>query len=140
GGARAGGGPAGRESNRLSGEWEALPDEALRVKTAEFRTRLEAGEETLDDLLPEAFAAVKQACKRLCGKTWDVCGIPTAWQMVPYDVQLIGGVMLHEGKIAEMATGEGKTLVATLPLYLNALTGKGVRLVTVKDDLARRAA
>ena len=84
-----------------------------------------AGEDTLDDLLPEAFAAVKQACKRLCGKTWDVCGIPLTWQIVPYDVQLIGGVMLHEGKIAEMATGEGKTLVATLPMYLNALSRQG---------------
>ena len=126
------------EVNRLSGDWDALPDDALKAKTAEFRARLERGEDTLDDLLPEAFAAVKQACKRLCGKTWDVCGIPLTWQIVPYDVQLIGGVMLHEGKIAEMATGEGKTLVATLPLYLNALTGKGVHLVTVNDYLARR--
>src|SRR5262252_5034955 len=126
------------EINRLSAEWDALPDEALQGKTAEFRARLESGEDTLDDLLPEAFAAVKQACKRLCGKTWDVCGIPLTWQIVPYDVQLIGGVMLHEGKIAEMATGEGKTLVATLPLYLNALAGKGTHLVTVNDYLARR--
>src|SRR6516162_7538104 len=109
------------EINRLSAEWDALPDEALKAKTAEFRARLESGQDTLDDLLPEAFASVKQACKRLCGKTWDVCGIPLTWQIVPYDVQLIGGIMLHEGKIAEMATGEGKTLVATLPLYLNGL-------------------
>src|SRR5262245_48181635 len=130
--------PIVEEVNRLSAEWDGLPDDALRAKTADFRARLEKGEETLDDLLPEAFAAVKQACKRLCGKTWDVCGIPLTWQMVPYDVQLIGGVMLHEGKIAEMATGEGKTLVATLPLYLNALTGRGVHLVTVNDYLARR--
>jgi preprotein translocase subunit SecA len=126
------------EVNRVFGEWDALPDDALQAKTAEFRARLERGEDTLDDLLPEAFAAVKQACKRLCGKTWDVCGIPLTWQIVPYDVQLIGGIMLYEGKIAEMATGEGKTLVATLPLYLNALTGKGVHLVTVNDYLARR--
>jgi preprotein translocase subunit SecA len=126
------------EINRLSGEWDALPDDALQAKTAEFRARLEQGQDTLDDLLPEAFAAVKQACKRLCGKTWDVCGIALSWQMVPYDVQLIGGIMLHEGKIAEMATGEGKTLVATLPMYLNALTGRGVHLVTVNDYLARR--
>ena len=131
-------GPLVDEINRHFVAWEGLSDEALRAKTVEFRARLEAGEDTLDDLLPEAFAAVKHACKRLCGKTWDVCGLPLAWQMVPYDVQLIGGIMLHEGKIAEMATGEGKTLVATLPLYLNALTGKGVHLVTVNDYLARR--
>src|SRR5690349_10520398 len=126
------------EINRHSAEWDALPDDAIQAKTAEFRARLERGEDTLDDLLPEAFATVKQACKRLCGKTWDVCGIPLTWQIVPYDVQLIGGIMLHEGKIAEMATGEGKTLVATLPLYLNALSGKGTHLVTVNDYLARR--
>src|SRR5262245_10537359 len=126
------------EVNRLSEEWNGLSDEELRGKTAELRARLEGGQDTLDDLLPEAFAAVKQACRRLCGKTWDVCGLPLTWQMVPYDVQLVGGLMLHEGKIAEMATGEGKTLVATLPLYLTALTGKGVHLVTVNDYLARR--
>ena len=126
------------EINRLSAEWDALSDEELRAKTAEFRTRLASGADTLDDLLPEAFAAVKQACQRLCGRSWDVCGIPLAWQMVPYDVQLIGGLMLHEGKIAEMATGEGKTLVATLPLYLNGLAGQGTHLVTVNDYLARR--
>ncbi|HWO57324.1 MAG TPA: preprotein translocase subunit SecA, partial [bacterium] len=120
-------------------EFESLSDEQLQAKTAEFKQRLENGE-TLDDLLPEAFAVVKQACKRLVGKTWEVVGIPTTWNMVPYDVQLIGGVVLHEGKIAEMATGEGKTLVATLPLYLNALEGKGVHLVTVNDYLARRDA
>ena len=126
------------EINRVFAEYESLSDDALRAKTADFKARLERGEDTLDDLLPEAFAAVKQACKRLCGKTWDVCGIPLTWQIVPYDVQLIGGVMLHEGKIAEMATGEGKTLVAVLPMYLNGLTGKGVHLVTVNDYLARR--
>jgi preprotein translocase subunit SecA len=131
-------GPIVDEINKHFAAWEGLPDEAIQAKTAEFRARLESGQDTLDDLLPEAFAAVKQACKRLCGKTWDVVGLPLAWQMVPYDVQLIGGLMLHEGKIAEMATGEGKTLVATLPIYLNALTGKGVHLVTVNDYLARR--
>ena len=131
-------GPLVDEINRVCAEFEALSDDDLRAKTADFRARLERGEDTLDDLLPEAFAAVKQACKRLCGRTWDVCGIPLTWQIVPYDVQLIGGIMLHEGKIAEMATGEGKTLVATLPMYLNALTGKGVHLVTVNDYLARR--
>ena len=126
------------EINRVHAELDTLSDDQLRAKTSEFRGRLESGADTLDDLLPEAFAAVKQACKRLCGRTWDVCGIPLTWQIVPYDVQLIGGIMLHEGKIAEMATGEGKTLVATLPMYLNALPGKGVHLVTVNDYLARR--
>src|SRR6187399_2102787 len=132
--------PIVEEINRLDGEWNALTDEQLRAKTDEFRARLAGGEETLDDLLPEAFAAAKQACRRLCGQTWDVCGIPIGWEMVPYDVQLIGGIMLHEGKIAEMATGEGKTLVATLAIYLNALEGRGAHLVTVNDYLARRDA
>jgi preprotein translocase subunit SecA len=131
-------GPIVDEINRLFAEFESLSDDELRARTADFRARLASGKDTLDDLLPEVFAAVKQACKRLCGKTWDVCGIPLTWQIVPYDVQLIGGIMLHEGKIAEMATGEGKTLVATLPMVLNALTGKGVHLVTVNDYLARR--
>jgi preprotein translocase subunit SecA len=130
--------PIVEEINRLCEEWQGLSDEQLRARTDELRQRLAGGQDTLDDLLPEAFAAVKMACKRLCGRTWEVCGIPITWEIVPYDVQLIGGIMLHEGKIAEMATGEGKTLVATLPLYLNALTGRGVHLVTVNDYLARR--
>jgi len=92
----------------------------------------------LDDILPEAFAVVKQTCKRLCGKEWEAAGNKIRWNMIPYDVQLIGGTVLHNGKIAEMATGEGKTLVATLPLYLNALAGRGVHLVTVNDYLAKR--
>jgi len=92
----------------------------------------------LDDLLPEAYATVREACRRLLGTTVQVTGHDLAWDMVPYDVQLIGGVVLHQGKIAEMATGEGKTLVATLPLYLNALTGRGAHLVTVNNYLARR--
>ncbi len=124
----------------ISAEFEklqALSDEALAGKTVEFRGRLEAGE-MLDDLLPEAFAVVKEVCRRLCGKTWDVVGLPITWDMVPFDVQLLGAIALHEGKIAEMATGEGKTLVATLPIYLNALTGRGVHLVTVNDYLAKR--
>ncbi len=95
-------------------------------------------EETLDELLPQAFAAVKQTCKRLSGTSWKVCDHETPWEMVPYDVQLVGAIVLHQGKIAEMATGEGKTLVATMPLYLNALPRKGVHLVTVNDYLARR--
>jgi len=122
--------------------WETytqLSEEALKNKTQEFRDRLVAGE-TVDDLLPEAFATVKETCRRLCGATWQVRGIEQTWDMVPYDVQLIGGMVLNEGAIAEMATGEGKTLVATLPLYLNALPGKGAHLVTVNDYLAQRDA
>jgi len=92
----------------------------------------------LDELLPEAFATVREACRRLVGTPVQVIGHELIWDMVPYDVQLIGGVVLHQGRIAEMATGEGKTLVATLPLYLNALTGRGVHLVTVNNYLARR--
>lgn len=95
-------------------------------------------EEILNQILPEAFAVVKSTCERLVGKSWTVVGNKITWDMVPYDVQLIGGIVLHQGKIAEMATGEGKTLVATLPVYLNALTGRGVHLVTVNDYLAQR--
>ena len=113
--------------------------EQVRAKTAEFRARIQKGE-TLDQLLPEAFALVKQACKLLKGQTFQVRGHEMTWDMIPYDVQLIGGMILHEGKIAEMKTGEGKTLVATLPLYLNALAGKGAFLVTVNEYLARRDA
>ena len=92
----------------------------------------------LDAILPEAFAVVKDTCRRLCGKEWEASGMKIIWNMIPFDVQLIGGVILHQGKITEMATGEGKTLVATLPIYLNALAGKGVHLVTVNDYLAKR--
>src|SRR4030043_2130688 len=112
--------------NSLEAQFEALSAETLLAKTAEFRTRLADGE-TLDDLLPEAFAAVREASKRTNGQRH-------------YDVQLVGGIALHQKKIAEMRTGEGKTLVATLPLYLNALTGRGTHLVTVNDYLARRDA
>jgi len=107
----------------MEDEYAALSEEALRGKTAEFKARLEAGE-TLDDLLPEAFAAIREAA-------WRVLGLK------PYPVQLIGGIVLHQGRIAEMKTGEGKTLVAILPCYLNALTGKGVHVVTVNDYLAK---
>ncbi|HEU4670808.1 MAG TPA: preprotein translocase subunit SecA [Dyella sp.] len=110
--------------NALEPEYAALGDDALRGKTDEFKQRLAAGE-TLDKLLPEAFATVREAARRVLG-------------MRPYDVQLIGGMVLHMGKIAEMRTGEGKTLVGTLPVYLNALEGKGVHVVTVNDYLARR--
>jgi preprotein translocase subunit SecA len=114
------------EINALEPTLAALSDEALRAKTSEFRDRLAQGEE-LDALLPEAFAVVREAAKRTLGQRH-------------FDVQLIGGMVLHEGKIAEMKTGEGKTLVATLPCYLNALAGKGVHVVTVNDYLARRDA
>jgi len=125
------------EINERFEELSGLSDEELKGKTEVFRARLADGE-TPDDILPEAFAVVKETCRRLCGTSWDVAGIETEWNMVPYDVQLIGGIVLHQGKIAEMATGEGKTLVATLPTYLNALAGDGVHIVTVNDYLARR--
>ena len=108
----------------LADEYKAMSDEALRAKTAEFKERLAKGE-TLDDILPEAFATVREAADRVLG-------------MRPYRVQLVGGIVLHQGRIAEMKTGEGKTLVATLPAYLNALTGRGVHIVTVNDYLAKR--
>ena len=117
--------------NEIESEYQKLSDEQLRAKTAEFRQRLADGA-TLDDILPEAFAAVKNSCRRLLGKEWLVRGQPYKWDMVPFDVQVLGGIVLHKGKIAEMATGEGKTLVATMPLYLNALAGN-VHLVTVND-------
>ncbi len=114
-----------------------LSDEQLQAKTPEFKKRLEEGG-TVADLMVEVFAVVKETCRRHLGKSWDVVGRPTEWNMVHFDVQLMGGMALHQGKIAEMATGEGKTLVATLPTYLNALTGNGVHMVTVNDFLARR--
>ena len=104
----------------------ALSDEELRAKTKEFKDRL-AGGETLDDILPEAYAVVREAGRRVLG-------------MEHYRVQLIGGIVLHQGRISEMRTGEGKTLVSTLPAYLNALEGKGVHIVTVNDYLAKRDA
>ncbi|MEO1403087.1 MAG: DEAD/DEAH box helicase, partial [Cyanobacteria bacterium J06635_1] len=118
--------PDVKEVGLFEEDVQALSDEALSGKTVEFRERLEKGE-TLDDLLPEAFAVVREASKRVLG-------------LRHYDVQLIGGMVLHDGQIAEMKTGEGKTLVATLPSYLNALSGKGVHIVTVNDYLARRDA
>ena len=129
--------PIVRDINRIEEEYQSLSDEELQAKTPEFMERFKKGE-SLEDLLPEAFAAVKNAARRLCGKTIDVCDQPIAWEMVHYDVQLIGGMALHDRHIAEMATGEGKTLVSTCPLYLNALSGKNCQLVTVNDYLARR--
>jgi preprotein translocase subunit SecA len=123
--------------NEIERGYQTLTDDQLRAKTEEFRTRLKQGEK-LDQILPEAFAAVKNGARRLCGRKVLVCEHELTWDMVHFDVQLIGGMALHEGRIAEMATGEGKTLVATLPLYLNALVGKNAQLVTVNDYLARR--
>ncbi len=123
--------------NEFEQQYQPLTDDQLRAKTDEFRARLKKGE-TLDQVLPEAFAVVKNAARRLVGRKISVCDHEMTWDMVHFDVQLIGGMTLHEGRIAEMATGEGKTLVATLPLYLNALTGKNAQLVTVNDYLARR--
>ena len=132
-----------QQINALEPTFEALSDDALRAKTDEFRAQIaesvgnlegldekeqfKVQQEALNELLPEAFAAVREAAKRAIGQRH-------------YDVQLIGGVALHRGSIAEMRTGEGKTLVATLPVYLNALLGKGIHLVTVNDYLARRDA
>jgi preprotein translocase subunit SecA len=123
--------------NELDKSYMDLSDAQLRAKTDEFRGRIKAGE-TLDQILPEAFAVVKNAARRLVGTKALVCEHELSWDMVHFDVQLIGGIALHEGRIAEMATGEGKTLVATLPLYLNSLNGRNAQLVTVNDYLARR--
>jgi preprotein translocase subunit SecA len=125
------------EINEVWESYKKLADPELPKKTEEFVARIHEGE-TLDDLMPEAFALVKEACRRLVGKKWTVTGLEMTWDMVPFDVQLIGGMVLHEGKIAEMRTGEGKTLVATMPLYLNALAKQGAHLVTVNDYLALR--
>ena len=116
--------PIVEKINNIEPNIEKLTDEQLKAKTSEFKERLQKGE-TLDDILPEAFAVVREASKRVLG-------------MRHFDVQLIGGIILHQGRIAEMRTGEGKTLVATLPVYLNALSGKGVHVVTVNDYLAKR--
>ena len=115
--------PLVEKINGLEDSMKKLSDSELRQKTEEFKKRLAEGE-TLDDLLPEAFAVVREAAVRVLG-------------MRPFDVQLIGGIILHQGRIAEMKTGEGKTLVATLPAYLNALTGEGVHVITVNDYLAK---
>ncbi len=129
--------PLVNQINEYYESYKSLGEDELRAKTDEFKQRIQDGE-TLDDILPEAFAVAKEACSRHVGKSWDVVGRELLWEMVPYDVQLIGGIVLHSGKIAEMATGEGKTLVAVLPTYLNALSGKGVHVVTVNDYLAQR--
>ena len=138
--------PIVRRINELDEQFKGLSDGELRAKSAAWKeevSKIPALEEQwrkLDEILPEAFAVVKNAARRLKERqhTFTVCDQPMVWDMVHFDVQLLGGIVLHRGRIAEMATGEGKTLVATLPLYLNALTGRGAHLVTVNDYLARR--
>ncbi len=125
------------EINSVFEKLSGITPEELPKRTEQLVARVRDGE-SLDDVLPEAFALVKWACKFLVGKQWPVADTMQTWNMVPFDVQLIGGIVLHQGKIAEMRTGEGKTLVATMPLYLNALEKKGCHLVTVNDYLARR--
>lgn len=161
--------PLVEEINNNFDALAVLSDDEVKAKTKEFRLRILGGE-TLDELLPEVFAVVKDVCRRNVGVSWDVTGHPTEWNMIPYDVQLKGGIVLHRGMITEMATGEGKTLVAVLPMYLNALeinpdwvelvsekygenydnwifeeiqnvpVGAGAHLVTVNDYLALRDA
>ena len=138
--------PVIRQINQIEESLQSESDEALRARTQRWQEQLKAISDyeelqaALEEILPEAFAVVKNAARRLCGQEFLVCDQPIPWQMVQFDVQLIGGISLHRGKISEMATGEGKTLVATLPVYLNALTGRGVHVVTVNDYLARRDA
>src|ERR1035441_8742477 len=123
---------------------QSQPEEVLRQKTAQWKAELGQIKDMaemparLNQILPEAYAVVKNACRRLCGIEIIVREHPLKWEMIPFDVQLVGGIALHLGKIAEMATGEGKTLVATMPVFLNALTGRGVHVVTVNDYLAAR--
>jgi preprotein translocase subunit SecA len=132
--------------NELEQQYQKLSDEEVLAKSLAWKSDLvniddpEELSRRLNELLPEAFALAKNAARRLWDKTWAVCDQPVTWNMIHFDVQLMGGIVLHQGKIAEMATGEGKTLVATCPLYLNALSGRGVHLVTVNDYLARRDA
>jgi preprotein translocase subunit SecA len=140
--------PIVRQANEFDEQFKGLSDDALRAKTTTWKDELaklpdpEEQWQRLGEILPEAFAVVKNAARRLKDRrhSFTVCDQPMTWDMVHFDVQLLGGVVLHRGRIAEMATGEGKTLVATLPLYLNALTGRGAHLVTVNDYLARRDA
>ena len=126
-----------RTINTLEEQYQNLSDDEVRAKHEEFKKRIVDGE-SVDALLPEAYALVKNVCRRLVGTEIHVSGYDQKWDMIPYDVQIIGAIALHNGTIAEMQTGEGKTLTAALPLYLNALTGKPVHLVTVNDYLAKR--
>jgi len=136
--------PLVKQINELEAALQSQSADALREKTATWKAKLSAIKDNaelaraIEAVLPEAFAVVKNACRRLCGTDVIVRGHPLRWEMIPFDVQLIGGMALHKGMISEMATGEGKTLVATLPTFLNALTGRGVHVVTVNDYLAAR--
>ncbi len=138
--------PRVKQINEQEAGLQKLSDDELRAKTAAWKEELSKITDNselalkLNEILPEAFAVVKNACRRLNDSKTDVIvrEHPLRWEMVPFDVQLIGGIGLHNGKIAEMATGEGKTLVSTMPVYLNALTGRGVHVVTVNDYLAAR--
>ncbi len=158
--------PVINEINQTAKDLQEKSDEELKARTKEMieeisssRNQLETelqGKDTdpevikksvyeleqkiLDSMMVEAFAIVKDTCRRLCGSSWTVAGHETTWEMIPYDVQLIGAIILHNGNVAEMKTGEGKTLAATMPIFLNALTGRGVHIVTVNDYLARRDA
>ena len=158
--------PLVNEINTLSDNLKERSDDDLRQRTMELMeevaiSRSEAEEKArneitdkdeakksvllaeqkkLDSILPEAFAMVKETCRRMCGSAWNVVGREMKWEMIPYDVQIIGGIILHRGNVAEMKTGEGKTLVAAFPIFLNALTGRGVHLITVNDYLAQRDA
>ena len=124
---------------KLSGDMTPAERDKLHDDIADLEKLIEDTiADTLEEILPEAFAVVKDACRRLVGRKFDLLGNVAIWDMIPFDVQLIGGMVLHQGRISEMATGEGKTLVATMPIYLNALPGRGVHLVTVNDYLAKR--
>ncbi len=130
--------PIVKQINEIESKLQGEPEGALQERTSKWKQELaalspEEQRDYLGKILPEAFAVVKNGARRLCGQALTVCEQPMTWEMVHFDVQLIGGYALHSGRIAEMATGEGKTLVATLPLYLNGLTGRGVHLITVND-------
>ncbi len=137
--------PLENELDELSEKYQTEPDEDKKISLGNnidsLAVNLKNKTQTiLDEQLPEVYAIVKDTCRRLVGYEYEIRGDKETWFMIPFDVQLIGAIVLHEGKITEMATGEGKTLVATMPLFLNALLGKGVHLITVNDYLAQRDA
>ena len=123
--------------NKYEEQYQSLSDQELKAKTQEFKQRYLNGE-SINSLLPEAYAVVKNTCRRLVGMEMHVSGYSQKWDMIPYDVQIMGAIAMHYGAISEMQTGEGKTLTASMPLYLNALTGKPTHLVTVNDYLVER--
>src|SRR5260221_1937401 len=136
--------PLVEQINRIEQDYQALSDADLQAKSAAWKQELSAIHDPdllakrLNALLPEAFAAVKNTARRLWDKSWSVCDQPQVWNMIHFDVQLIGGIALHQGKIPEMANGEGKTLDASRPLYLNGLSRRGAHLVKVQDHLPHR--